>query len=547
MALNKLLPYQIPHTLQLQEALKVSQCVLDASDTGTGKTYCALAVCKLENLTPLIICPKSVINSWLTVAKTIGVDVLGISNYEMIKGCKYYTSDMKAVECPYIDKYTMPEEKDVKKKSLRKKVDKIIDESVTDPTVDTGKSEITIKVIKKVKKPKTNESFIFQFPKDIVMIFDEAHRCKNHKTITSRLLISAAEAGNKVILLSATISDKIQCFKPFGVVFGFYNDIKQFKMWMRRKIKLREIQNKIDKLQDDELQLSIIHNEIFPKKGSRIKIKDLGDLFPKNQVTANCYHSDDQDKINELYDIINSALEELKNKETRAEGLGKLIRARQKIEMFKVPIIMDLAEEAMDNGYSVVIFVNFHDTMNYICHHMECDCTIHGQQSLDERQSCIDDFQSNKCKMIVVIIQAGGVGVSLHDIHGGHPRMSIISPTWSGQDMVQALGRIHRAGSKTPAMQRIVYCAETYEEKICSTIQEKIRNINAINDGDLVLKSMVAEDLKIIEENINKLEKDGTAEEKPIKINKIDKNDEDKPIKLTKHNRPKGKYEKIKK
>jgi hypothetical protein len=541
MALNKLLPYQIPHTLQLQEALKAGQCVLDASDTGTGKTYCALAVCKLENLTPLIICPKSVINSWLTVAKTIGVDVLGISNYEMMKGCKYYTSDMKAVECPYIDKYIMPEEKDVKKRTLRKRVNKIVEESV----IDTEKNVIT----KKIKKPKAKakENFIFQFPPDVVMIFDEAHRCKNHKTITSRLLISAAEARNKVILLSATISDKIQCFKPFGVVFGFYNDIKQFKIWMRRKMKLRELQNKIDDLQYDQLQLSIIHNEIFPKKGSRIKIKELGDLFPKNQVTANCYHSDDHDKINELYDIINSALEELKNKETRAEGLGKLIRARQKIEMFKVPIIMDLAEEAMDNGYSVVIFVNFHDTMNYICHHMECDCTIHGQQSLDERQSCIDDFQSNKCKMIVAIIQAGGVGVSLHDIHGGHPRMSIISPTWSGQDMVQALGRIHRAGSKTPAMQRIVYCAKTYEEQICSTIQEKIRNINAINDGDLVLKSMVAEDLKIIEEKINNLEKDITAEEKPVKINKNDKKDEDKPIKLTKLNRPKGKYEKIKK
>ena len=55
------------------------------------------------------------------------------------------------------------------------------------------------------------------------------------------------------------------------------------------------------------------------------------------------------------------------------------------------------------------------------------------------------------------MIQAGGVGVSLHDLHGGHPRMSIISPTWSGQDLKQVLGRIHRAGSKTPAIQKIVF------------------------------------------------------------------------------------------
>ena len=46
-----------------------------------------------------------------------------------------------------------------------------------------------------------------------------------------------------------------------------------------------------------------------------------------------------------------------------------------------------------------------------------------------------------------------------------HPRMSIISPSWSGQEMRQTLGRIHRAGSKTPAIQKIVYVAQTYEEQ----------------------------------------------------------------------------------
>ena len=33
---------------------------IDASDTGTGKTYCALSIAKKLNLKPLIICPKSV-------------------------------------------------------------------------------------------------------------------------------------------------------------------------------------------------------------------------------------------------------------------------------------------------------------------------------------------------------------------------------------------------------------------------------------------------------------------------------------------------------
>ena len=99
--------------------------------------------------------------------------------------------------------------------------------------------------------------------------------------------------------------------------------------------------------------------------------------------------------------------------------------------------------------------------------------------------------------------QAGGVGISLHDIHGGHPRMSIISPSWAGYEMRQTLGRIHRAGSKTPAIQKIVYVAKTYEEQLCNIIKVKLRNIDALNDGDL-------DDFEL---KLNELEEDKTKKE----------------------------------
>ena len=157
-----------------------------------------------------------------------------------------------------------------------------------------------------------------------------------------------------------------------------------------------------------------------------------------------------------------------------------------KIEMLKVPIMLDIIEEALDSNYSVVVFVNYIDTMWHLAHYFETDSIIYGKQTMEERQESINNFQSNKTKIIICIIQAGGVGISLHDTMGGHPRMSVISPTWSGQDMQQALGRIHRAGSKSPAMQRIVFCAETYEEAICELIQKKMTNISGINDRDLI-------------------------------------------------------------
>lgn len=469
---QKLLSYQIPHFLQLEEVLKINNCVLDASDTGTGKTYIALALSYQLNLNPFIICPKSVITSWINAAKLFDVEIFGIANYEMLKSCKYYTSKLEKVYCPYMEKYMIP------------KNDNQRDENGKVPKI---------------------EDFCFNLPKDTLVIFDEAHRCKNHKSITSRLLLSINRCQCKILLLSATISDKIDCFKPFGVVFGFYDDVKKFKMWIRKVKKSKVIYYKDKDLTDDEITLDIIHDKVFPHKGSRMKIKELGDLFPSNQVISQSYMCANKDEVQKQYDIIKEAFEELKIKELRSNALGKLIRARMKIEMFKLPIMLDIIEEALDSKYSVVIFVNYIDTMNYLAHYFQTDCLINGQQTRQDRDDSIENFQSNKSNIIIAIIQAGGVGISLHDIHGDHPRMSIISPTWSGQDMKQALGRIHRANAKTPSLQRIIYCADTYEEQICMLIQQKLTNITAINDRDLIGPEFTDENFQEIENNSDEI------------------------------------------
>ena len=448
---DKLLSFQIAHTLQLSECLQGRNCVLDASDTGTGKTYCAVALCRILGKIPFIICPKSVINTWGEVCGIFGIHPFGIANYEMLRGGKYMTEDLDVVQCPYIDKIVAGGDQG-------------------------GKTD-----------------FVFQLPPEVIVIFDEAHRCKNSSTGTSRLLLSAGKTGNKILLLSATISDKIDCFRPFGVVFRLYDRPQQYKPWMRRQLLIRRVGHRDRNLSDDEKKLDVIYRTVFPAMGSRMRIRELGDLFPQNHVTSQCYYLANHKEVDDLHREVNLAIQELRDKEKRAEALAKIVRARQRIELLKVPIFQDLAQEALDNGYSVAIFVNYRETMDQLCAHLETSCVIHGDQTLEERTGNIADFQENRSRKIISIVQAGGVGVSLHDLHGHHPRMSIISPSWSGQDLVQVLGRIHRARALTPAIQKIVYCAKTYEEKICELVKSKIRNLSAINDGDLASPAIPTE------------------------------------------------------
>ena len=86
------------------------------------------------------------------------------------------------------------------------------------------------------------------------------------------------------------------------------------------------------------------------------------------------------------------------------------------------------------------------------------------------------------------------------------PRISIISPTWSAQDLMQVLGRIHRAMGKSDCIQQIIYCKGTIEESIGNVIKNKINNIRAFNDGDKQLKK---DNMEVIlhQENVKKEKK----------------------------------------
>lgn len=470
--LAKLLPFQKPHLNKLFNAYLSKNCIGDFSDTGCGKSYIAIALAKLAHVKPFIVCPKSVITVWEGVCKLFGCEFYGISNYELLKNCKHFVADLEKTNCPYVDKIKT--------------------------------------VIKTRKGTKTIIDFVFQFPEDCLIILDEAHRCKNYKSMTSRLLLSIHDTGRKLLLLSATLADKLVCFKPFGVVFGFYNKQNEFKVWMRRQLKEEAKNNLEEYLKDkNDCEMYIIHKHLFPNFGARMRIKELGNQFPENQIVASCYYLKNYEKINELYEIINEAMEHLKDAETRASGLAELIYARQRIELLKIPIFLDLIREGIENDFSVVVFVNYVETLERLMSELNVKCVIRGEQSQEERQENIQNFQDNKEHIILAMIQAGSVGISLHDLHG-RKRMAIISPTWNCTDLKQSLGRIHRAGAKSKAVQKIVYCAKTYEEQVCEIMNRKLTTLATLNDGDLAGPNYPQENIEMIndiDERINRYRK----------------------------------------
>lgn len=308
--------------------------------------------------------------------------------------------------------------------------------------------------------------------KKTLVILDEVHKCKNIKTNNGQFMLSL-KGKYKMLLLSATISDTIKNFQIFGYMLDFYKKIENGRSWINSIIK--EDQNKITKT-------NTLHKYLYPNHGSRMTQEDLGKKFPSNQISIECYTISDEDatKINDCYKLLQQS----------DNPLTQITKCRQIIEKAKTDLFLEEAFKYLEAGKSVVIFVNFTKTKDAISKTFNKKKITHsiidGSQDIANRNQEITKFQTNQNKAIICMIQAGGQSISLHDTNGNHPRVSLISLSYSGIELIQALGRIIRSGTKSPVLQKIILCANTIEENIRNKIKSKINFLNYLSDQELI-------------------------------------------------------------
>jgi hypothetical protein len=240
-----------------------------------------------------------------------------------------------------------------------------------------------------------------------------------------------------------------------------------------------------------------LHQDIFVNRGVRLS-RDTIPNFPESEIIAECYNMDDSDvkKINDYHKEMEDELKKLYSiiKRDKASELTAILRARQKIELVKVPLFIDMIEEGLETGMSVVVFLNFTDTIQSLSKRLNINCIFDGILSDKIRQKNVDDFQEGKQKVILVNIQSGGSGLNLHDIYGLNPRLALISPNYSAILMRQSTGRVWRENSKSKSIQKIVFVSGTVEEKVCERVREmliKYKSLSTLSDPATRMKTVV--------------------------------------------------------
>jgi hypothetical protein len=431
-----------------------SICFLNTSEPGTGKTFSTLSYGETEKRPIAVCCPKSVMITWYLLAIKAEIEILFICNYEMLITGKMYhfggnvdLENLPVVPNPYLTKTS-------KKK--------------------TGRAKQVV------------EFEWLNLPEKTLFVFDEAHLCKNVGTQRTEILHSAYRYAShpeniwksiNIILLSGTIIEKKDNLAPFMYLLGYAKSATDKSVISAPNFSVRAFGQQL----------------LAERRMTRATMKDAksatGDKFTSIIKTKKFrIPEEERVKIQKACEDIRNALKGIEGK-TSKNHLAVRLQKRQEIEMIKLALFLSETKRLIGEGWSVAVFLNFIASHDAFCAMARRDIPgaevgmIKGGQTGFERLSQIENWQKGKSNIMVVMIQAGGTGIGLHDVYGVGKKYGLHSPPESATQMVQALGRLDRLGSKSNSEQRIVLVEGTIEEKIGESLIAKMSTIGDLN-GD---------------------------------------------------------------
>lgn len=416
------------------ELLRSRGASAEASVAGFGKTYVAAFTAQALAHPLVVICPKVVVPHWRQTCLDIGVPCY-VSNYEQFK---------------------------LEKTGLG--------HWVRSPN-STG------------KRKGTGGIWTWDVPKPTMLVFDEAHSLRSPSTQNSDLAIAARRQGIPTLLASASLAVDPLDLCTAGYVLGIHDGTTSGHLgWAcRYGVRRGRFTWEFDP-RADPTALQRLNAFLFPAYGHRKTYADIPGFPPESTHALPVDLGDKLDEVNALYARIRE-LETLKDDAPTA--VVERLRARQISELAKVPAMVDLARACIEAGQSVPIFVNFKDTLRALQVEFPDWPVIEGGQPEVRRVEAVDRFQRDRVWGILMQIQSGGIGISLHDVRGVRPRHSLISPPEGAIALLQALGRNRRVNGMSPAFRSLLFAAGTVEEEVRRTVVRKLGQIETINDGDL--------------------------------------------------------------
>lgn len=441
-----LLEHQMPHFERIMEYLSKRNGYVDTSTMGCGKTFVTVMVAFILGLKILVFCPKTVKSIWRKTAKLAGVQVVDTITFQ---SCS--SKLRKQPKHGYLHK--------------------------TARTI--GKSEKEHYYFSATKK------YHEVLGSGVLVVVDEVQFTRNntaqYRAIQTLIRKASISTRSKFALLSASPIDK-----PGQAInlMRLMNVITQEELFIRnRPTGWRELVSYC-KEKDPYQSESILSEKTGTRKAdyyecalklySGIVRKDFCSAMPL-KIDAECdakngyYNLEPEMKERFIKAIIvleSAAVRTasvVKPRNAEDAYFAELTKAMVAIEKCKIGIFERLAKKYLedDRNAKVVIGVHYYDVLNALARNLGAFCPLILCGEIEdeaEREAIVDEFNNDKnSRLLLCISKVGGVGISLHDITGLHPRVMLLSPDFNLIDTHQATGRVYRVGTKSKTTIRLIY------------------------------------------------------------------------------------------
>lgn len=321
------------------------------------------------------------------------------------------------------------------------------------------------------------------------VIIDEVHRCKDGRTQQSKFVMGISKGKDMVLALTGTpvVNKPIDLIPQLHIInkldkFGGYKGfLDRFCQGSNRASNLKELN-------------FLLHKNCFYRREKSEVLKDLPAKM-RNIVRVDItnraeYQKAEENFIAYLRENLNKTEGEITTAlrgETMVQlGILKKVAARGKIET-----VLEHIREVVEAGEKIVMFAWHKELVQELKKNIPGAVTIVGDDSMDQRQRSVDEFQSNKkVQVIICNIKSGGVGITLT----ASSRVGFIELPWHPADAEQCEDRCHRIGQKDSVQATYFIGHETIDEYLYNIIERKREIVNQITGAQEEVETNVVDE-----------------------------------------------------
>ncbi len=174
----------------------------------------------------------------------------------------------------------------------------------------------------------------------------------------------------------------------------------------------------------------------------------------------------------------------------------------------KAERLLEIVEEAEDDGRKVIVFSFFLDTIDKVCRLLDEKVLepINGSVPPGRRQEIIDEFDKAPAGTVLAAqIQSGGTGLNIQSASV----IILCEPQFKPSTENQAVSRAYRMGQTRNVLVYRLLCDDTVDERIVDILEEKQRIFDAFADKSAVGEESLELDEKtfgtIMQEEIQRI------------------------------------------